>query len=75
MCMHCVYIVIIDLTSFMIDHKHSIRMNSVSTHVALRMLLAFLSKSIAFSGHAIKTLNWLVAASKLHKHRRGMLHC
>ena len=41
----------------------------VSAHVALRMLLAF-SQPVNCIFWPIKTLNWLVAASKLHK-RRG----
>ena len=41
----------------------------VSAHVALRMLLAF-SQPVNCIFWPIKTLNWLVAASELHKHRR-----
>ena len=40
---------------------------------ALRILLAF-SQPVNCVFWPIETLNWLVAASKLHKHR-GMLHC
>ena len=40
-----------------------------SAHVALRMLLAFF-QPVSCIFRPIKTLNWLVAACKLHKHRR-----
>ena len=42
----------------------------VSAHVALRMLLAF-SQPVNCIFWPIITLNWLVAASKLHKHTGG----
>ena len=40
----------------------------VSAHVAFRMLLA-LSQPVNCIFWPIKTLNWMVAASKLHKHK------
>ena len=46
---------------------HSIEV-CVPAHFALRMLLAF-SQPVNCIFWPIETLNWLVAASKLHKHR------
>ena len=50
------------------QQSHSIEV-FVSEHIGLRMLLEF-SQPVNFIFWPIKTLNWLKASSKLHKHRR-----
>ena len=55
------------MNSRAIPMGHSIEF-CVPAHFALRMLLAF-SRPVNCVFWPIETLNWLVAASKLHKHR------